>query len=195
MIGLDVVHGGVKAGAGVQGDDPGGLQHLQGPAAVGQVVGDGDDIAVLQLVHGGDLVGEQAQGGDEGVADVLDLIAIAVDLPLEIDAVLEGVQVDLPVVQGPVGGDVVREVHQLQVDALLGQGGLGRGPQVLVDAAHDAQLHGDRLGSGSIGGRAGGGALAAGGVGVGVIAAAGGEGQGSQGGGQGKGDGLSQFHV
>lgn len=104
VIGLDVVERGVEARGGVQGDDARGLEHLRAAAAVGQVVGDGDDVAVLQLAHGGDLAGEEAHGRDEGVADILDLIAVVGNLTLQIDAVLECVEVDLAVGEGRCWG-------------------------------------------------------------------------------------------
>ena len=55
---------------------------------------------------------------------------------------LESVQIDLAVSECIVRGNVVRELYELKVDALVSQLFLGRGPQILVDAADYAELYG-----------------------------------------------------
>ena len=61
-------------------DEAGSLQHLERAAAVGRVVRDSDGIAVLELIDRLHLVGVQVERNDEGIADVLDLVAVAVAL-------------------------------------------------------------------------------------------------------------------
>ena len=55
---------------------------------------------------------------------------------------LESIQIDLAVSECIVRGNVVRELYELKVDALVSQLFLGRGPQILVDAADYAELYG-----------------------------------------------------
>ena len=55
---------------------------------------------------------------------------------------LEGVEVDLAVGEGIVRGYIIGELYELEVDTLVSQLFLGRGPQILVDAADYAELYG-----------------------------------------------------
>ena len=55
---------------------------------------------------------------------------------------LESVQVDITAVERVVRGDIVGELHDLEVDALVGELILCGLPQILIDAADNAELHG-----------------------------------------------------
>ena len=142
VIGLDVVNGRVEIRAVLELDEAGSLQHLERAAAVGRVVRNRDGIAVLELIDRLHLVGVQVERNDEGVADVLDLVAVAVDLALEIDAVLEGFEVGLAVGEGIVRGYIIGELYELEVDALVRELLLRRCPDILVDRADNAELYG-----------------------------------------------------
>ena len=142
VVGLDVVDGRVELCAVLDLDQARSFQNLEGTAAVGYIVRNGYGVAVLKLINRLNLVGVQVQRNDKGVADVLDLIAVVVDLALQVNAVLESVQIDLAVSECVVRGNVVRELYELKVDALVSQLFLGRRPQILVDAADYAELYG-----------------------------------------------------
>ncbi len=142
IVGFDVVDGRIELCAVLDLDKTRSFQNLEGTAAVGYIVRDGYGVAVLELIDRLYLVGVNVQRDDERVADVLDLIAVVVDLVLEIDTVLECVQVDFAVRQRVVRGNVVRELYELEVDALVSQLFLGRCPQILIDAADYAELYG-----------------------------------------------------
>ena len=142
IVGLDVVDGRVELCAVLQLDQARCFQNLEGTAAVGYIVRNGYGVAVLKLINRLNLVGVQVQRDDKGVADILDLVAVVVDLALQVNTVLESVQIDLAVSECVVRGNVVRELYELKVDALVSQLFLGRGPQILVDAADYAELYG-----------------------------------------------------
>ena len=93
---------------------------------------------------------------------------------------LECVEVDLAVGEGVVGGYVVGELDDLEVDA-LGLQRLLRGlPDVVIDGADDAELDGDGV-------AVGGGAV--------ILGAAAGQGQGQQRDGQRQRKNSPAFHV
>ena len=194
-VGGDVLQLRHVAGGGVHLQHASGLQNLKAPALVGGVAGDSDLVSLLQLAHVGDLVGVQGQGGHDGVAQDGDVIAQVVDLLLEVGLVLEGVQVDLPGVQGVVGQLVFGKLHQLHLDVVLGQQLVDRVP-LLVVGPHHAHL--DYSGLSRRGGRAGAGVGAGHGAGAAavsaVVSAAGGQRQG-QGRGQREGKNVLLFHF
>jgi len=64
-------------------------------------------------------MGVEVQRDDESVGDGLDLVAVLLQLIIQINVMLEGVQVDVAVIQGVVGGDIIGELDDLQINALL----------------------------------------------------------------------------
>ena len=101
---------------------------------------------------------------------------------------LEGVEVDVAVGERVVRGHVVRELHDLEVDALVGKRGLRARPQVVIDAADHAELDGHGLAGLIVG------------VGIAVVGgvvglgAAGGQREGERGGCKGEGKELFELH-
>ena len=97
---------------------------------------------------------------------------------------LEGVQVDLPSVQGVVGQGVLGELDQLHLNVLRGQKLVDGVPLLVVGAHHAYGDHGGLGGGSTAGVRAGGGAGARIGAGGGAsarasaVSAAGGQRQG-----------------
>ena len=174
----DIARGGVHL------DDTCGLQNLKAAALVGGIAGNGDLVALLQLLNVGDVVGIQGQGGQNGVAKDGDVIAQIRDLLFQIRLVLEGVQVDLPVVQRGVGQLVLGKFDQFDLDVVLGQKFVHRVPLLIVGAYHAHGHLGDRAGVAAV--------AAVGGRCVGLGRAAGAQGQGE---GQGQRQSFLLVHV
>lgn len=86
--------GRVELGAVLQLDQARCFQNLERTAAVGYIVRNGYGVAVLKLINRLNLVGVQVQRDDKSVADILDLVAVVVDLALQVNTVLESVQID-----------------------------------------------------------------------------------------------------
>ena len=125
-------------------DQAGRLEHAQRARLVDDVVHDRDAVAVLDLIQRGVLLGVDAQRRDQRVADGDQLDAVLLAPVVHEVVVLEGVQVDVTVGQRLVGDDVVGELDQLDVDALLGEGRDDDLLPLLVVLADDADLHGLR---------------------------------------------------
>ena len=144
-VALDILQCRIEAVVLLQGDDAGIGQNLQGSSLIGEVVRHCDGVAVLQLIQRGNLLGIYIQRDNKGVADVLDLVAVVFDLGIEINLMLEGVEVDFAVVQCIVRRHIIRELHDLEFNALLLQLVGCRLPEILVDGAHHTELHGNGI--------------------------------------------------
>ena len=123
-------------------DQAGRLEHAQRARLVDDVVHDRDAVAVLDLIERGVLLGVDAQRRDQRVADGDQLDAMLLAPVVHEVVVLEGVEVDVAVGQRLVGDDVVGELDQLDVDALLREGRDDDLLPLLVVLADDADLHG-----------------------------------------------------
>src|SRR5699024_250586 len=114
-------------------DDLGFFEHLESPALVGWVVVDADLRALGQIVHVLDVVREQREGFEVDRLEGGDLVALPLDLGVEIRLVLEVVRVDVAVRQRLVRQRVVRVFGDLDVESgILGE--------VLIDEIEDVTL-------------------------------------------------------
>ncbi|GFN02625.1 hypothetical protein Smic_11810 [Streptomyces microflavus] len=105
-------------------------EQLEGAAAVGGVVGDGYGLAGLDVLEVLDLLGVETQGLQVHVHDRDDGGVVLLVEVVQVGLVLEEVGVDLAGLGGGVRQDVVRELLDLQLEALLLR-------QVLLDEVQD----------------------------------------------------------
>src|SRR5439155_11053680 len=126
---------GQDAGAVLQFDQPLMFQDMQRAALVGGVVRQADDGAFGQVGDLGVLLRIEADRADTGIADRDDVIALRLDLVVEIGLVLEGVGVDFAALQRLVGLGVIVEDDGLDRQAFLGRLGGDDAPDILVLAA------------------------------------------------------------
>ena len=152
----DVEHGHAVIDGGVlgQGDQTLLLEQEQGAGAVGIVAGDDDGGAVGQLAQVAQAVGIDAEGliVDLGYPDQVGAVGLVE--AVEIGGVLEVVGVEIAVLQGGVGQNVVVIDHNLQVVALLGQLifdqlkdlGVGRGARADDEGSQICRVSGLRAG-------------------------------------------------
>lgn len=138
----DISDGGENAGAVLQLDQAFVLQDAQRPAFVGRIVGQADDGAFGDLGDGLVLLRIEADRPDAGIADADDVVAVGLDLVVEIGLVLEGVGVDFAALERLVRLGVVVEGDGLDLETLLLRFGGHDTPDVFVLAAHDADLDG-----------------------------------------------------
>ena len=71
---------------------------------------------ILQLFNACSLPGIEGDRSDEGIADGLDLISVGSNFLVEVSLVLEGIEVDVSVVQGFVGEVVCIKLNTLDED-------------------------------------------------------------------------------
>jgi hypothetical protein len=165
-----------RVAAVLQRDEAGRLQHEQRARLVGRVVRDGDLAAVRDLVRRGVALGRvETELVDDGRADGGEVVVRADVVVRQEQQVLELVQLQLALAQHGVRLLVVGEVHQLDVDALLGRE-VGEGRPVGLRLVGHADAHGHRVVR--VRGGRGGRGLAAGAGGEGA------HGEGGEGGGQ-----------
>ena len=137
---LDVRDGRQLRHVGLELDKPGRLHHAQRARLVDDVVHDGHAVAFLDLLHRSVLLRVDAQRGDQRVADGNQLHAVLLGPVVHEVVVLKRVQVHVAVRERLVGDDVVRELHQLDFDALFLQRGDDDLLPLFVVLAHDADL-------------------------------------------------------
>ena len=121
----DVVDCSGQTGAVADGDQALGGQQLQSAGLVGGVVGHGDGRAVRNVCQIIALARIDAERLIVDRADADQMGAVFLVEAVEVGGVLEVVGVNLAVLGDEVGLDVVAELNNLEVDALLGQNLLG----------------------------------------------------------------------
>ena len=181
----DVVDGGGQTGAVTHGDQTLSGQQLQGAGLVGGVVGHGDRCAVSDVGEVAALARVDAERLIVDSADADEVGAVLLVEAVEVGGVLEVVSVNLAVLGHKVGLDVIAELNDLKVDALLRQNLLGHIQDLGVGRGGGGDLQG-RAGqvAGGLGslrrscGALGGGSLRRSGLGGGSGGAAGGQAQG-----------------
>ena len=87
------------------------------------------------------MLGKEVHCDDEGVAQNGNIIAVGAFVVVEVRVVLKGVHLDVAAVERVVGKREIRELNQLQRDALRSQRLDGRPPKLLVNRARDAEFH------------------------------------------------------
>ena len=128
---LDVVDGSGQAGAVTDGDDALGGQQLQSAGLVGGIVGHGDGSAVSDVLQVVALARIDAERLVVDGADADQMGAVLLVEALEVGAMLEVVGVNLALLGGGVGQDVVGELGDGELVALLLENLLDRAVQNL----------------------------------------------------------------
>ena len=138
----DVVDRSGQTGAVADGDQALGGQQLQSAGLVGGVVGHGDGRAVRNACQIIALARIDAERLIVDRADADQMGAVLLVEAVEVGGVLEVVGVNLTALGDEVGLDVVAELNNLEVDALLGQDLLGHVQDLGVGRGGGGDLQG-----------------------------------------------------
>lgn len=127
-IGRDVLQSRDQSGRIVHFDQALRFKQEDRPTAVGDIVRDDDDVAVLDFGDRRDFIRIQTHRRDDRLADRGEVVVLGRDFLVQVDHVLERIQIEFAGIQCGVGLGVVREGDDFDRDVLFGGLFLDVGP-------------------------------------------------------------------